>query len=287
MLLIGNEVDERYRIEKIVYSTRTHSTYHAFDEVENKEVVLHEYLFDGVNNTLNQDIIDYYYMLHKLKHPSIPKIIDCKEINNGYLFIVESFDGKSLSKIVDDIGAQNENDVVKWGKQLCDVLGYLHSNQIIYRDMQPVNVMLKSSDDLVLIDLGAAITEKKLSYSIKSGKMFFSGTPGYAAPEQYGRGNLIDARSDIFSLGATLYHLVTGHHPAEPPYEMHPIRHWNPELSERLECIILKCTRISPEDRYQSCAELLYDLEHMEAIETYNPNSNPIMKIYRRIKGLF
>ena len=62
------------------------------------------------------------YMLHKFNHPLIPKIIDFEEINNGYLFIVESYDGKSLSKIVDDFGAQNEKDVVEWGKQLCDVV---------------------------------------------------------------------------------------------------------------------------------------------------------------------
>ena len=122
MLLIGSEVDKKYRIEKIVYSTKTHLIYQAFDKVKNEEVVLHEYLFDGVNNTLKQDIIEYYYMLHKFNHPLIPKIIDFEEINNGYLFIVESYDGKSLSKIVDDFGAQNEKDVVEWGKQLCDVV---------------------------------------------------------------------------------------------------------------------------------------------------------------------
>ena len=61
MLLIGSEVDKKYRIEKIVYSTKTHLIYQAFDKVKNEEVVLHEYLFDGVNNTLKQDIIEYYY----------------------------------------------------------------------------------------------------------------------------------------------------------------------------------------------------------------------------------
>ncbi|MGN1319885.1 MAG: serine/threonine protein kinase, partial [Acutalibacteraceae bacterium] len=93
------------------------------------------------------------------------------------------------------------------------------------------------------------------------------GTVGYAAPEQFGGMGQTDARTDIYCLGATLYHLVTGMNPCEPPYEIKPIRDINPTLSSGLERIILKCTQRNPEDRYQSCAELMYALEHYEEID--------------------
>ena len=93
------------------------------------------------------------------------------------------------------------------------------------------------------------------------------GTVGYAAPEQFGGMGQTDARTDIYCLGATLYHLVTGCNPSEPPYEMKPIREINPSLSGGLERIILKCTQRNPEDRYQSAAELMYALDHYKEID--------------------
>ncbi|MDR1357946.1 MAG: hypothetical protein LBJ48_01120, partial [Coriobacteriales bacterium] len=76
-----------------------------------------------------------------------------------------------------------------------------------------------------------------------------------------------DARTDVYNLGATMYHLVTGHNPSEPPYVMHPIRQWDPSLSSGLEAIIVKCTRRDPADRYQSMAELLFDLERYQQLD--------------------
>ena len=96
------------------------------------------------------------------------------------------------------------------------------------------------------------------------------GTQGYAAPEQYGGQGQTDARTDIYCLGATMYHLVTGHNPCTPPYEMYPIRQWNPMLSSGLEEIILKCIQKNPNDRYQSCAELLYALDHYTDLDVEN-----------------
>ena len=92
----------------------------------------------------------------------------------------------------------------------------------------------------------------------------------YAAPEQYGGHGQTDARTDIYCLGATMYHLVTGHNPSTPPYEMYPIRQWNPMLSSGLEEIIIKCTQRNPNDRYQSCAELLYALDHYQDLDIEN-----------------
>ena len=123
--------------------------------------------------------------------------------------------------------------------------------------------MLKPDGNVTLIDFGTAREFKETSVADTT----CLGTRGYAAPEQFGGQGQTDARTDIYCLGATLYHLLTGHNPAEPPYEMYPIRKWNPLLSSGLEQIIAKCTQQNPEDRYQSCAELMYDLQHYKELD--------------------
>ena len=131
---------------------------------------------------------------------------------------------------------------MEWGKQLCDVLAYLHSRKppIIYRDMKPDNVQLKPDGTITLLDFGTA---REYKYRGAEGSdTSCLGTRGYAAPEQYGGMGETDARTDIYCLGATLYHLLTGHNPSLPPYEMKPIRTINPALPRGLEQIILRCT---------------------------------------------
>lgn len=134
---------------------------------------------------------------------------------------------------------------------------------IIYRDMKPANIMLKPDGNITLIDFGTAreFKEKNLADTTCLGTM------GYAAPEQFGGMGQTDGRTDIYCLGATLYHLVTGKNPCEPPYEIRPIREINPSLSGGLERIILKCTQPNPANRYQNAAELMYALEHYDEID--------------------
>lgn len=180
------------------------------------------------------------------------------DTEDSFIIIMDYVQGNSLNKALEEYGAQPQEYVIEWAKQLCDVLGYLHSRQppIIYRDMKPANIMLKPDGNVTLIDFGTAreFKEKNLADTT------CLGTVGYAAPEQFGGMGQTDARTDIYCLGATLYHLVTGCNPSEPPYEMKPIREINPSLSGGLERIILKCTQRNPEDRYQSAAELMYAL---------------------------
>ena len=128
--------------------------------------------------------------------------------------------------------------------------------------------MLTKSGEVVLLDMNVA----KWYDSEEKEDTRLLGTKGYAAPEQFGdaQGHGIyntDARTDIYNLGATLYHLVTGKNPCEPPYEIKPIRQWNPMLSSGFERIIQTCCQPSPEDRYQSCSELLYALDHYNELD--------------------
>ena len=129
--------------------------------------------------------------------------------------------------------------------------------------MKPANVMLKPEGTLKVIDFGIA-----REYKIDSLKDTTNlGTRGYAAPEQYEGKGQTDQRTDIYCLGVTLHHLLTGKYPEEYPYELIPITEFNPMLSGGLERIIMNCTQRNPENRYQSCDELLYDLEHYEEVD--------------------
>lgn len=281
MLEIGSIVDGKYKILNKIGQGGMSVVYLAMNERANKQWAIKEIRKDGVSNyeVVKQGLIVETDLLKKLNHPHLPSIIDVIDGDDTFLIVMDYIEGNSLSKVLKRYGAQAQEEVIEWAKQLCDVLGYLHSRQppIVYRDMKPANVMLKPDGNVTLIDFGTAREYKSASIADTT----CLGTQGYAAPEQFGGHGQTDARTDIYCLGATMYHLVTGHNPAEPPYEMYPIRQWNPRLSSGLEAIILKCTQKNPNDRYQSCAELMYALEHYRDLE------NETMKEYTKKWRLF
>jgi serine/threonine-protein kinase len=267
MLEIGSLVDGKYKILNKVGQGGMSVVYLAMNEKANKQWAVKEVRKDGVLDfeAVKQGLVAETDILKKLNHPNLPSIIDVIDTDDSFIIIMDYIQGNSLNKALEEFGAQPQEMVIEWAKQLCDVLGYLHSRNpaIIYRDMKPANIMLKPDGNITLIDFGTAREYKEKNLADTT----CLGTVGYAAPEQFGGMGQTDARTDIYCLGATLYHLVTGMNPCEPPYEIRPIREINPTLSSGLERIILKCTQRNPEDRYQSCAELMYALEHYEEID--------------------
>lgn len=267
MLEIGQIVDGKYKVLNKIGQGGMSIVYLAMNEKANKQWAIKEVRKDGTQDfeIVKQGLIAETDMLKKLRHPNLPSIVDIIEEEDTFLIVMDYIEGNSLSAALKEYGALPQEKVIAWAKQLCDVLTYLHSREpaIIYRDMKPSNVMLKPDGNICLIDFGTAREYKENS----AGDTTVLGTRGYAAPEQYGGKGQTDARTDIYSLGATMYHLVTGHNPALPPYELYPIRKWNPALSAGLEEIILKCTQSNPDDRFQSCAELMYALAHYDALD--------------------
>lgn len=267
MLEIGSLVDGKYKILNKVGQGGMSVVYLAMNEKANKQWAVKEVRKDGVLDfeSVKQGLVAETDILKKLNHPNLPSIIDVIDTEDSFIIIMDYIQGNSLNRALEEFGAQPQEQVIEWAKQLCDVLGYLHSRTpaIIYRDMKPANIMLKPDGNITLIDFGTAREYKEKNLADTT----CLGTVGYAAPEQFGGMGQTDARTDIYCLGATLYHLVTGMNPCEPPYEIRPIRDINPTLSSGLERILLKCTQRNPEDRYQSCAELMYALEHYEEID--------------------
>lgn len=267
MLEIGSLIDGKYKILNEVGHGGMSVVYLAMNERANKQWAIKEVRKDGVKDfeVVKQSLVAETNMLKKLSHPSLPDIVDVIDEDDRFLIVMDYIEGNSLKTALQEYGAQSQKNVIKWAKQLCDVLGYLHSQNppIIYRDMKPANIMLKPDGNVVLIDFGTAREYKENNIEDTT----CLGTMGYAAPEQFGGMGQTDARTDIYCLGATMYHLVTGMNPCEPPYEIRPIREIDPTLSGGLERIITKCTQPDPNNRYQSAAELMYDLEHYTEID--------------------
>lgn len=267
MLKIGTIIDGKYKILSEIGHGGMSNVYLAINEKANKPWAVKE-----VRKSLNRDfdilkqsLIVETDLLKKLKHPNLPSIVDVIDSDENFLIVMDYIEGNTLEMLITDEGAQSQERVVDWALQLCDVLDYLHTRQtpIIYRDMKPSNIMLKSDGSVVLIDFGTAREFKEKNAADTT----CLGTQGYAAPEQFGGMGQTDARTDIYCLGATMYHLVTGHNPSKPPYEMVPITKWNDALSTGLERIIQKCTQRNPEDRYQTVKELKFALVHYHDLE--------------------
>ncbi len=267
MLEIGSIVDGKYKILNKIGQGGMSVVYLAMNERANKQWAIKEVRKDGTKDyeVVKQGLIAETDILKRLNHPHLPSIIDVIDCDDTFLIVMDYIEGRTLDYWLKKEGAQPQERVVEWAKQICDVLGYLHSRKppIIYRDLKPSNVMLKPDGKIMIIDFGTAREFKE--QSIEDTKCL--GTQGYAAPEQYGGHGQTDARTDIYNLGATMYHLLTGHNPSLPPYEMYPIRQWNNSLSSGLEEIVTKCTQRNPNDRYQSCAELMYALEHFDELD--------------------
>ncbi|NJD02987.1 MAG: serine/threonine protein kinase [Ruminiclostridium sp.] len=210
-------------------------------------------------NEMKIDFLAEPNILKKLEHPALPRVFDIIENEECIYVVVDYIEGISLDIKLTEEGSLPEAFVLDIAIQLCQVLNYLHEykpNPIIYRDMKPSNIILAKSGSLKLIDFGIAREYK----SDSPNDTVYIGTRGYAAPEQYGSGQTSVA-TDIYSLGVTLYQLLTGKSPNEQPYELKPIRTYNPGLSSAIEKIIGKCTRQNPPDRYQSVGDLLTDLK--------------------------
>lgn len=263
MLKTGSLIDGKYRILKEIGQGGMSVVYLAVNERANKKWAVKEVKKDGGQNfeVIKQRLMAETELLKKLEHKNLPSIIDVIDEEDSILIVMDFIEGKTLEEILQKEGMQSEDTVISWGKQLCSILHYLHSRMpaVIYRDLKPSNVMLRPDGTLILFDFGAA-REYKPGHREDT---ICLGTLGYAAPEQYEGQGQTDERTDIYGLGALLYHLLTGQHPGEN-FKMDLIRQRNPHFSAGIEQILLKCTRKDPKDRYQSCVELLYALEHVE-----------------------
>ncbi len=264
MTPIGTVIDGKYQVLKEIGRGGMSVVYLAMDTHLNKQWAVKEILKRGSgkqDEIVVNSLLAEANLMKRLDHPALPRIVDIIDKGSTIYVVMDYIEGESLDKVLATEGPQKEAVVIDWAKQLCDALSYLHAQNppIIYRDMKPANVMLKPEGNIKIIDFGIAREYKEEKFMDTT----VLGTKGYAPPEQYN--GQTDARSDIYALGMTMHHLLTDVDPrGGEPYA--PVRQWNPALSEGVEVIIDKCVQPAAENRYQTCADLLYDLEHPDLI---------------------
>jgi len=207
-------------------------------------------------------------ILANLRHPNLPCVTDYFIEDNCCYFIMDYIDGQDLEVILEEKGTGfSEKDVIQWGIQICRVIEYLHSQKppIIHGDMKTANLMRRNSDGIIiLIDFGTA------SFQTIGREEAVSLTVGYAPPEQYDGKQEI--RSDIYSLGATMFELLTGCLPEEA-FKFPHLKEILPHIKADTGDIIDKCLSYRPEDRFNNSTELKEAL-----LENYKKHFSPARK---------
>lgn len=257
-LQAGASLSGRYLIESVIGLGGMGAVYRARDlhfPTVHKLVAVKEMFNSTRDLHIREAIVQTFEreanLLATLEHPSIPRIYDYFTLEERSYLVLEFINGKDLDHLLrEEDDPVDEERVVGWALELCDVLHYLHTHQpepIVFRDMKPSNIMINSRDHIVLIDFGIA----RPFQTGQRGTMI--GTEGYAPPEQYrGQANQL---ADIYALGATLHHVLTRQDPRlHPPFSFgeRPVRQSNPEVSAGMEAVVNTALQYNPEDRFPS-----------------------------------
>ena len=273
-------LNNRYRIVEILGQGGMGSIYRAVDENLGVDVAVKENLFttEEYARQFRREAV----ILANLRHPNLPRVTDHFVIEpQGQYLVMDYVEGEDLRERMEREGTFSDADAVILGAAVCDALSYLHSRQpqIVHRDIKPGNVKISPSGQIILVDFGLA----KL---IQGGEATTSGaramTPGYSPPEQYGTART-DHRSDVYSLGATLYVALTAMLPEDAlaramgQSELTPIRKYNPKVSRRLAVVIERALELRPDDRYQSAEEFKQALLNTRVITGRKPATGPAL----------
>ncbi|MGH2496737.1 MAG: tetratricopeptide repeat protein [Ktedonobacteraceae bacterium] len=272
MLVGPTLLANRYQLLSCIGQGGMGAVYKAADtRFNNRAVAIKEMSTSGLPAARLQEAEEAFereaHLLADLLHPNLPRIYEHFAENDRSYLVMDFIDGQTLEEFLAKIGGGPLplDQVVKWAEQLCDVLNYLHSHQppIVFRDLKPANVMIDDSGHIYLIDFGIARI-------FKPGKQHDTvalGSPGYAAPEQYGKAQSTP-RSDIYSLGALLHYLLTGVDPSEQPFFFRPASQLNPAVNPSLELLLKQMLEMDSERRPSSAQAVLQALEQAVAGKT-------------------
>ncbi len=268
MMEVGSIFHKRYKILSVLGRGGMSVVYLAWDQILNCKLAIKEILNTGfgTNDESSRNLFtSEAQLLRQLRHPAIPVVYDVIDEPERICIVMEFIDGSPMDAVLRAHGPQSVEAVVNWARQLAQFLSFIHERNIIYRDMKPANVILSQDNQLKIVDFGIACSTQDNATQI------IMGTHGYAPPELY-RGQY-DQRTDIFSLGMTLHHLLTGIVP-DAGNQYLPASHWRLDIPMSLSAIIDRCVQANPDHRYQSCRELLSALDHLP-VNTATKNGYP------------
>ncbi len=201
----------------------------------------------------------------KLQHPNIVSVYDYFQDGDNHFMVMEYLEGKSLQHYIDQRQPFSVEQTIDITTQVCAALDYAHAHQIVHRDIKPDNILLLENGKIKLMDFGVARHVGEVSKLTQAGTTL--GTIAYISPEQLCDSRLVDGRSDVFSLGAMIYEMLTLRTPfdagnvggtimkimSEDPV---PPRQMNPSIPPRLEAVIMRALRKSPDERFQRASEM-------------------------------
>jgi tetratricopeptide (TPR) repeat protein/tRNA A-37 threonylcarbamoyl transferase component Bud32 len=261
----------RYQLERRIGQGGMGAVYKATDSRFNgRSVAIKEMSRAGLSPTSVQEAEEAFErearILADLQHPNLPRIYDYFTENERSYLVMDFIEGETLEAYVERASGKPLplNEVLVWGEQLCAVLNYLHTHQppIIFRDLKPSNVMISEKGEqtyVYLIDFGIA----RIFKPGQSHDTVALGSPGYAAPEQYGKAQSTP-RSDIYSLGALLHCLLTGVDPSEQPFFFRPASELNPAVPQELSDLLHQMLNMNSDQRPASAQEVAQVLRRID-----------------------
>jgi len=250
----GTLLHKRYRVVEILGQGGMGSVYRAVDENLGVDIALKENLFttDEYARQFRLEAV----ILANLRHPNLPRVSDHFVVGEqGQYLVMDFIDGEDLRQRMERVGTISEEEAVMIGAAMCDALTYLHTRKppILHRDIKPGNVKITPEGQIFLVDFGLAKVVQGSQATTTGARAM---TPGYSPPEQYGTART-DPRTDIYSLGATLYASLTGIIPedglarAMDNAQLTPLRKRNSKVSRRFAAAIEQSMAIDPADRFQ------------------------------------
>jgi serine/threonine protein kinase len=267
MLAPGTLLQNRYLIERLIAAGGMGAVYLARDQRLDSEVALKETLF--TDERLSKAFEREARLLARLRHPALPRVSDHFIEEHGQFLIMEYIPGEDLAQIMKHRSAPFPyDDVIRWGDQLLDALEYLHSQEppVLHRDIKPQNLKLNERGQIILLDFGLAKNSPLQMTRLTSSGSIYGFTPNYAPMEQI-QGVGTDPRSDLYSLGATLYHFVTGATPQDAltraaavvdgqPDPLRAANDLNGQVSSTVAAVIQKALALSRNQRPVTASEM-------------------------------